>query len=117
MKKHNVDGKHYIKLWLVYMVNYEQQELIKIKSSLKNSSFPILLQTSEWSVLEGETLSIGGSFSSLFAECLRGGTGLIVWVMTKEMGRSLSRMFSCTEGKCQIKLLTKVTAEKNEIVN
>lgn len=35
MKQHNVDGKHYIKLWLVYVVNYEQQELIKIKSSLK----------------------------------------------------------------------------------
>lgn len=35
MKKHNVDGKHYIKLWLVYVVNYEQRELIKIKSSLE----------------------------------------------------------------------------------
>lgn len=39
MKKHNVDGKHYIKLWLVYVVNYEQQELIKIKSSLKKYFF------------------------------------------------------------------------------
>lgn len=57
-----------------------------------------MLHTSECSVLEGETLSIGASFSSfLVAECLRGGTGLIVWVMANEMGRSLSRLFSCME--------------------
>lgn len=49
-------------------------------------------------MLEGETLSTGGSFSSLLeAECLRGGTGLMVWVISSEMGRSLSRMFSCME--------------------
>lgn len=49
-------------------------------------------------MLEGETLSTGGSLSSLLeAECLRGGTGLIVWVISSEMGRSLSRMFSCME--------------------
>lgn len=49
-------------------------------------------------MFEGETLSTGASFSSrLAAECLRGGTGLIVCVIAKEIGRSLSRMFSCPE--------------------
>lgn len=53
------------------------------------------LQTSECSVFEGETLKTGASFSSFLApECLRGGTGLIVCVITSEMGRNLSRMFS-----------------------
>ena len=49
-------------------------------------------------MLDGETLSTGASFSSLLApECLRGGTGLIVWVIANEMGRSLSMMFSCMD--------------------
>lgn len=54
-----------------------------------------LLQTSECRVLEGETLNTGASLSSFLApECLRGGTGLIVCVITSEIGRNLSRMFS-----------------------
>ncbi len=65
--------------------------------SLKDLT-PIGLQTSELSVFDGETFSIGASFSSfLTPECLRGGTGLMVWVIASEMGRSLSRMLSCMD--------------------
>ena len=53
--------------------------------------------TSECRVLEGDTFRMGASFSSrLEPECLRGGTGLMVWVMAREMGRSLSPKLSCT---------------------
>lgn len=48
--------------------------------------------------------STGASFSSFLRECLcvRGGTGLILWVIAKEMGRSLSRMLSCKDKKTYI---------------
>lgn len=79
---------------LVYTVVSGQCSALKLIQTVKF----FLLQTSECSVLEGETLSTGASFSSFLAlECLRGGTGLIVWVIANEMGRSLSRMFSCMD--------------------
>ena len=63
-----------------------------------NTPASCLSLTSECSVLDGDTLSTGASFSSLLAaECLRGGTGLIVWVIANEMGRSLSWILSCVD--------------------
>ena len=51
--------------------------------------------TSECRVLEVATPSTGGSCSSgLVSEDNMG--GLMVWVMARAMGRSLSRIFSCT---------------------
>lgn len=53
--------------------------------------------TSECRVLEVVTPSTGGSVccsSGLVSEENMG--GLIVWVMARVMGRSLSRIFSCT---------------------
>jgi hypothetical protein len=67
----------------------------KDKEHHPSQSVPL---TSECRVLEGHTFRMGASFSSrLEPECLRGGTGLMVCVMAREMGRSLSPRFSCME--------------------
>lgn len=76
----------------------KQKKHLVQRFQLKDLLPLLLLQTSEFSVLDGEIFSTGGSFCGLLEEFLRGGTGLMLWVIANEMGRSLSRMFSCRTG-------------------
>ena len=67
-------------------------------------------------MLEVETLSTGGSVSrssGLVSEENMG--GLMVWVMAREMGRSLSRILSCKGKNSMITQRDSITWESYDI--